>query len=144
MKKLLLTGVLAGAVSLVSLAAMADHRGGERRDPERRWEELDTNKDGQLTQDELTSRAQNLIENADANGDGAVSKDEMRAYHEERRDEWREKRNPDTNDDGLIDRTEFLEMAQDHFDRMDENGDGVLSEDERPERGRGKHHGRRH
>ncbi|MEM9496272.1 MAG: hypothetical protein AAGA09_09735, partial [Pseudomonadota bacterium] len=47
--------------------------------------------------------------------------------------------NPDKNTDGVVDRTEFIEAAGDRFDRLDKDGDGVLSEDERKRR-----HGRRH
>ena len=64
----------------------------------------------------------------------ADSREEMRAHHEAGRKEH----DADTNDDGVIDRTEFINAAQDRFDKLDENGDGVLSEDEKP--GRRRHH----
>ncbi len=80
-----------------------------------------------------------FFDGADANGDGGVSAEEMRAYRKAKREEWREKNNPDANGDGVVDRVEFQDAADKRFDRMDKNGDGVLSDDERKRR-----HGRRH
>ena len=40
----------------------------------------------------------------------------------------------DTDGDGAISRAEFDAWSSEHFDRLDQNGDGVITEDERPER----------
>lgn len=122
---LLTTGVAIAGVTAVS-AQGPGQRSGER------FERLDANNDGELTLEEMTARQAAMIEEADADGNGAVSKAEMRAF----RDAKRAERNPDKNDDGVIDRTEFINAAQDRFDRLDADGDGLLSEDERPRKGR--------
>lgn len=122
---LLTTGVAIAGATAVS-AQGPGQRSGER------FERLDANNDGELTLEEMTAKQAAMIEEADADGNGAVSKAEMRAFREAKRAE----RNPDRNDDGVIDRTEFLNAAQDRFDRLDADGDGLLSEDERPRKGR--------
>ena len=40
----------------------------------------------------------------------------------------------DTDGDGAISRAEFDAWSAEHFDRLDQNGDGVISEDEKPDR----------
>ena len=122
---LLTTGIGIAGVTAVS-AQGPGQRSGER------FERLDANNDGELTLEEMTAKQAAMIEEADADGNGALSKAEMRAFREAKRAE----RNPDKNDDGVIDRTEFINAAQDRFDRLDADGDGLLSEDERPRRGR--------
>ena len=122
---LLTTGVAIAGATAVS-AQGPGQRSGER------FERLDANNDGELTLEEMTAKQAAMIEEADADGNGAVSKAEMQAFRQAKRAE----RNPDRNDDGVIDRTEFLNAAQDRFDRLDADGDGLLSEDERPRKGR--------
>ena len=131
MKKILLRSVGALGLSLIASAAIAkDHH----RD---RFEHLDADGNGAITAAEVSEQGAKLV--ADADGDGAVTRDEMRAFHQARR----KAHDADTNDDGVIDRTEFIRAAQDHFDRLDENSDGVLSEDEKPRRRRRNRAGRR-
>ncbi|MEM9617555.1 MAG: hypothetical protein AAF936_06305 [Pseudomonadota bacterium] len=136
MNKFLIASAAGLGLSMIAAGAYAGQGKGGKR-----WDRLDINGDGKITAEELSERQSELIANADTDGDGAITKDEMKAYHEARRAEWREKNNPDTNGDGVIDRTEFIASAQERFDRMDKNGDGVISEDERPRRGRGRHRG---
>jgi Ca2+-binding EF-hand superfamily protein len=48
----------------------------------------------------------------------------------------------DTDGDGAISRAEFDAWSAEHFNQLDQNGDGLVTEDERPERGpRGRHGG---
>lgn len=137
MKTKLIVGTMAAAgAALLAAGAMAADSGKSRG-----WDRMDVNGDGKLTAEEMAEKHEAFIAAADADGDGAVTQEEMKAYRKARRDERREKRNPDKNDDGVVDRTEFLNAAQERFDRMDKNGDGVLSEDETRRR---KGHGRRH
>jgi len=136
MKKILI--VAAAGLGVTMTAAYAGHGNGQGRG-DARWEKLDVNGDGKVTAEEMTEAHTDLIEKADSDGDGAITKDEMKAYHEARRAEWRAKHNPDKNDDGVIDRTEFINAAQERFDRMDKNGDGVISEDEQKRRGHRRH-----
>lgn len=137
MKRFLIASAAGLGLSLIAAGAYAGPgKGGGH------FDRMDTNGDGKVTAEELSERQSELIANADSDGDGAVTKDELKAYHQARHAEWREKHNPDANDDGVIDRTEFISAAQERFDRMDKNGDGVISEDERGKRGhrRGRHH----
>ncbi len=118
----------------------------------------DIDNDGFITQDELTSLAQDRFTTADTNGDGFLDADELsaRANREndrteeidperlERMEERRAKmlerilERTDENDDGMLS-FEELEAARpgDIFDKIDADGDGKLSEVEFHE---GTHH----
>ncbi len=137
MKKIMIGSVVAAGAVLVAASAYA----GEGKGPGKHWDRMDVNGDGVLTADEMSEKHAAMIEAADADGDGAVTKDEMEAFHKAKREEWKAKRNPDKNGDGVVDRTEYINAAQERFDKMDKDGNGVLSEDEQHRR-RG-HHGRR-
>lgn len=135
-KKIVFGAMAAAGAALIAVGAnAADGKGRAGH-----WEKMDTNGDGEITADEMSERFAEHLEEADTDGSGGVSKEEMKAFHKARREAHREKMNPDKNDDGIVDRTEFLNAAQERFERMDKNGDGVLSEDEQRRRG----HHRRH
>ena len=53
--------------------------GGQRRDinPEDRFDEMDTNGDAMLTDDELSDRLRDNLERFDGNGDGQIAKQEF-------------------------------------------------------------------
>lgn len=133
MKKIVIAAVCIVGVAASAAAVSAKPRGGER------FEKLDANGDGIVTATEMDARQAELLRDADANGDGGLTEEEFRAHRKAKRKEWREKNNPDTNGDGLVDRVEFLAAAEKRFDRLDKDGDGVISEDERRSM-RGRHH----
>ncbi len=139
MKKKIVFGAMAAAgAALMAAGAYADDgkgRGGH-------WDKMDANGDGEITADEMSGRFSEHLDEMDTDGSGGVSKEEMKAFHQARREARKEARNPDKNDDGVVDRTEFINAAQERFDKMDKDGDGVLSEDERKRRGRRGHHRR--
>ncbi len=137
MKRIILGSAAGLAISLAAAAALAATPAGDKGG--RGFDRLDANGDGKITADEMNAKHADMIAAADANGDGGVTKEEMKAYHEKRRAEMRAKHNPDKNGDGVVDKEEYLASAEERFDRMDKNDDGVISEDEK---GRGK--GRRH
>ncbi|WP_428409990.1 EF-hand domain-containing protein [Hyphococcus sp.] len=139
MKKLMIGSIAAAGAALIAASAMAGEGKGEGR-WSGHWDRMDVNGDGVLTADEMSEKHAQFIEDADADGDGAVTKEEMKAFHEAKRAEWREARNPDKNGDGVVDKTEYINAAQERFDKMDKDGNGVLSEDEQKRRG---HHGGR-
>ena len=122
----IIVALLTAGVGLAGVTAVAAQGPSDRSGA--RFDRRDANGDGELTLEEMTAKQTAMIEEADTDGNGALSKAEMRAFREAKRAE----RNPDKNDDGVIDRTEFINAAQDRFDRLDRDGDGVLSEDERP------------
>lgn len=123
-----------GAI-LAATAASAQPRGGAVN-------AMDANADGKVTAAEMDAHQEKLMREADADGDGALSRDELRAYRARKRAERQAKNNPDLNDDGLVDRNEFRVAADKRFDRLDRNGDGVLSEDEKPDRRKAGRRGR--
>ncbi|MEM8935268.1 MAG: hypothetical protein AAGC77_02540 [Pseudomonadota bacterium] len=125
MKTLIYAGVGAAALCVSIGVAVAKGHGHPGKD-------ADLNGDGVITAEEIAEHGAEFVANADTDGDGAVSKDEARAYRKKMMEERREARNPDVNDDGVIDRDEFLDAAEARFDAMDDNGDGVIDEDERP------------
>ena len=137
MKAIILGSVAGFGLSLAALGVMAQPGEG-RPGGGGGFDRLDTDGDGKITAEEFSARHEALIEAADTDGDDAVSKEEMKAYREARRKELREKRNPDKNKDGVVDRYEFMAAAEARFERMDKDGDGVISEDEKPRR-RGHH-----
>jgi Ca2+-binding EF-hand superfamily protein len=106
---------------------------------------LDTDGDGAVSLEELrtvrpeTSDAR--FAELDADGDGKLTPQEMRAGREHmaaRRREMAEEL--DTDGDGAWSLAELKarrpELTAEEFNRLDRNGDGVISADERPSRGR--------
>jgi Ca2+-binding EF-hand superfamily protein len=75
----------------------------------------------------------------DTNRDGQVSADEMRAFHEKRRaDHWKKL---DTDGDGRVSRAEAQANAPrlaEHFDSLDTNKDGFITPEEM-KAARGRH-----
>lgn len=135
MKRIMIGTLAAAGVTIIAAGAFAAQGPGER------WESADANGDGEISAAEMSARQAEFLAAADTDGNGAISKDEMKAYHQARRAERRAQMDPDKNGDGVVDRTEFLNAAQDRFDRMDKDDNGVLSEDEQ-RRNRGRHHRR--
>ena len=141
MKKIMIgTMAVAGAALLAATAYAAEGRGEGRGGGH--WDKMDVNGDGELSADEMDAKTAEFLSKADTDGNGAISKAEIKAFHEARRAERKEARNPDKNGDGVVDRTEYLNAAQERFDKMDKDGNGVISEDEqRQRRGRGHRRG---
>lgn len=117
-------------------------RGGpDDRGPGRiaeRLAQFDTNEDGMVTQDEIdAARAAELAE-YDADGDGTLSLEEyqelwLARVYEQVVDSFQ---NLDANGDGTVTEEEFNAMLANIIERLDQNDDGALSEDDRPERER--------
>jgi hypothetical protein len=100
--------------------------------------QADANGDGVLTRQEFDAGRDAMFARLDADNDGQISREEMRARHHGRRGGrggMHSLRGADANNDGNITREEFLARPIEHFDRMDANNDGVISADERPQRG---------
>lgn len=135
----IIIGSIAGlGLGLAAMGAVAaGGKGGDRG-----FDRLDANDDGKVTAEEMNARHEAWIEEADADGDGAVTEEEAKALREARRAEWRGKRNPDKNGDGVVDRLEYMAAAEERFEKMDKNGNGVIDEDEQRRQGHRGHHRR--
>jgi hypothetical protein len=109
---------------------------------------IDTDGDGQISLPELQA-VQPLFgadefNSADTDADGYLSRDELRAMRRGRGEGPRDGRRgpppmPDTDGDGALSLDELRAlrpgMTDEEFGRLDRNGDGLLSPDERPRRG---------
>lgn len=141
-------------------AAFAKHR-GEKGDPkargEARFAKQDKNGDGKLTQDEVPRMPKEVFEKIDANKDGALTKTELEqafqakmAARKSGQEKGAEQRGPkgphrgDTDGDGKISRAESKAMAEAFFNRIDQDGNGVITKEEaaaaRSAHGKGRHH----
>jgi len=112
-------------------ASTAAAQGREQR-ATMRFADMDTNRDGVITQQEWRGNARSF-QLQDWNGDGILSGDEVRpgatrggARGDETRDPEGRLRSMDANDDGLISKSEWRGTAE-RFDALDDNRDGVLT-----------------
>ena len=131
----------AGAAALLVAGVAVAQPGGMR---------ADANGDGNLTRAELDTSIDERFARADANSDGAIDASEMAAMRDERRGHRAERRGRhggegrrggrhgrgnhmerlDTNGDGILTRDEALAPAIARFDRADSNGDGQIDQAE--------------
>ncbi len=169
MKRKIIIGSMIAALAIPALAMAATdgphkgpHKGGI-------FERLDTNKDGEITFEEMTAksterfskldkdgngtisieemtvRKQEFFDKIDKDGNGSISKDEASAFHEMKREERKERHASrmleilDTDKDGAVTKEEFAAASDKRFEAADSNNDGVLSADELQKMGPKKH-----
>ena len=102
---------------------------------------MDTDGDGVVSFTEFQARSEERFARLDADGDGLLTREELgRRGRDGRRGLGLAE--ADTDGDGAISFSELQaarpEVTEERFARMDRNGDGVITEEERPERrGRG-------
>ncbi len=120
-KKLALAVIL--GVATIGAAAYA-------KGPKGDFSRFDKDGDGKVAISELDARHKEFLAKADKDGDGYVTKDEMDALHKDRMAEHQARRFPDANNDGSVDRREFEDAAREKFDKLDANGDGLISKEE--------------
>ena len=127
-RKLLVTTMLIVATG----AGAAFAQGGKARGMS--FETLDINGDGAITEAELLQSQEVRFNEADTNNDGQISKDEMLARvtgrAAERVDRMIERM--DENGDGQLSQAEMQALRDPGkmFDRIDANDDGSISEEE--------------
>ncbi|MDO8289673.1 MAG: EF-hand domain-containing protein [Parvibaculum sp.] len=85
---------------------------------------LDTDKDGKVSQSEWDAATEARFIKTDANGDGSISREEATAEREKREAEMRKKRGDamfkraDTNADGKLSKAEYEAVSQKIYERM--------------------------
>ncbi len=110
------------------------HHGGMRgHRAQMMMERYDANKDGKLTQEEINSNREAWLKEFDANNDGKLSLDEFKQLWLKARAERivRAFQRFDRDGDAGVTLEEYQRPLADIVERMDRNGDGALSKDDR-------------
>ena len=109
------------------------------------WDDVDTNKDGNISKDEAASNPglSQVFGQADGNADGSLTKEEYKAFVSKNYGESAKPSNPldnldpkqilaqvDANKDGKVSQEELPEKFRDKFQFIDTNADGFVSEQE--------------
>jgi hypothetical protein len=137
--------VLALGIALGSgLAVAGGHRGHHGQHGMMAFEQMDANQDGMVSKAEAEAWRANRQIGLDADGNGVISFEESRAHRRAMAEVRARERfqRLDTDGDGQVSLTEFNARGTAMFDRFDKNADGVISADERPQRGEGRGYGR--
>ncbi|MES1150612.1 MAG: EF-hand domain-containing protein [Dongia sp.] len=88
---------------------------------------VDTDKDGKISKAEFDTESTALFKRLDKNSDGKIAADEVPARHWGKGPQFGMM---DTDKDGKVTKAEFT-AAEDHmFQKLDANGDGVITPDE--------------
>lgn len=109
-----------------------------------RFDQSDTDKNGEITFDEFSKAAGERFTLADVNKDGKVTVEEMAAAIEKMRAERMARRvinRFDANSDGAVTLAEIQNGQKEIYALMDRNDDGKLVKEEMPRKGKG-HMGR--
>ncbi|MEQ9695791.1 EF-hand domain-containing protein [Shimia sp. SDUM112013] len=140
-----ITGIVAAALAVTAVGASAKGHGHGMKGHHgpammMNFDEIDANKDGKITQDEMDAFAQARFDKADTNGDGLLSTDEMQAQVEEMMKQRAKDRSAmmmarkDANGDGQLSFEEMSAKRDDKrarmIEKMDADKDGAVSKEE--------------
>jgi Ca2+-binding EF-hand superfamily protein len=137
------------AASFLVLAGPSGHDGG-REGMAARLKAADANGDGLISKAEAQAALPMIarhFDEIDANKDGFVTGDELRAFHQQHRAQRRAEhfKQIDADGDGRVSKAEAQAKAPRlfaHFDQVDANGDGFLTPEElKAAHGRHQAHG---
>ena len=112
-------------------------RRGFRQRVARLFERFDANEDRQVTQAEIDTVVAERFATADTNSDSSVTLEEFEGlWLQDMRERMVDRfQRLDANGDGSVTTAEFNDHTRNIVDRLDRNGDGVLSRDDRGGRG---------
>jgi Ca2+-binding EF-hand superfamily protein len=91
---------------------------------------VDTDHDGKISQAEFNVESANVFKRMDKNGDGKLASDEMHGWRGGHPGGHFFLARMDQNHDGEITKAEFTAASDAMFQKLDKNGDGVISKDE--------------
>lgn len=101
------------------------------------FEQVDTNADGKITQEELDAHRAAKFAEADTDGDGTLSSEELAASADAKKAARKEKRlermieRHDTNGDGKLSAEEMAPKGESSMvEKLDTDGDGAVSKEE--------------
>ena len=131
----LVTGLAFGTTAAFAEGMQHDGRWHHGDMGERFWNKLDQNGDGKVTQAELKADVTSRFSAIDTNKDGKVTQDEVAQYftakHAEMKAKFAERlKEADTNKDGKWSKDELSKMPEQHFAKLDSNGDGFVTQAE--------------
>ncbi len=126
-----IASVVASAVALAAGAALAKPAGHGQQ---LKFEQFDTNGDGQISREEMYAQRSARLEQADIDGDGVLTAAEIEAAAVERAKTRAQKmlERLDANGDGALSVDEMRSNArfERRFERADRDGDGAISKSE--------------
>jgi Ca2+-binding EF-hand superfamily protein len=127
------------AAGVVGLCGFVVPRVAFANDAETKFESMDTNNDGKISQDEFTAASSRMFDKMDTNKDGKVTAAEMTAAHQQITGKKAEKgelnatdkiKKFDTNGDGVLSADEHEAASRTMFEKMDTDHDGHLTKAE--------------